>query len=120
MSQAKRKHGGRRPGAGRPEGTRNALPKGTVEAIRALRHRVPHDAPAEVADAAGYALQRVLEVLSGRVRGQDAGPVLKAAAMTREEFCGPLAQKVEATGPGGSALVVEVRKYTQEDDGDTE
>jgi hypothetical protein len=116
VSQTKRKHGGARPGAGRPAGTPNVLPKGTVEAIRALRHRVPEGASPEVADAAGFALTRVLDVLSGRVRGADAGPVLKAAAMTREEFCGPMAQRVEASGPEGKPMVVEVRKYTDDDE----
>ncbi|WFG54178.1 hypothetical protein Mx9_p71 [Myxococcus phage Mx9] len=37
--------------------------------------------------------------------------------MIREEVCGPLAQKLEHSGPEGGALVVEVRKYGPEDVG---
>lgn len=102
----KRKHvatgrkppGGRRPGAGRPAGTRNALPLGTVQAVKAMRLRVPDGTPYEAAELADEALGTVVEVMRGNVWYQAAGPRLKAATVLREEICGPLAQKVEHSG----------------------
>lgn len=111
----KKPPGGARPGAGRPEGTINALPYGSVQALKGLRLRVPEGAAPEAAELADRAFARVVDVLEERVHFQQAGHVLKAATMVREEICGPMAQKHEVGGVDGGALVVEVRKYPKED-----
>lgn len=102
--------GGKRQGAGRPKGVKNALPQGAVSAIRALRHRIPEGTPAELADAAGEALETVAEVMRGTVK-KGARDRLTAAAMLREEICGPVPKKHELTGKGGAPLIVEVIRY---------
>ncbi len=109
----KRKHrangkpkGGTRPGAGRPSGSNNTLPLGAVDALKTLRHRVPEGAPALLADLAGEGLQRIVDVMNERVHFSAAASVLKAAAMLREEVCGPVAQKLEHSGPDGAALKI--------------
>lgn len=111
----RRGRGGKRPGAGRPAGSKNTLPLGAVSAIRALRHRVPADAPKELADVAGEAFDAVVEVMRGEFRDSTvASTRLRAAAMVREEVCGPMAQKLEHTGKDGGPLVVEVVEYLDE------
>lgn len=107
MSEAKRPHratgkkppGGARPGAGRKPGATNALPYGAIKAVRAVNLRVPEGAPPEVAELANRALQRVVDVMEGRVK-VDSGGVLKAATLLREEVCGPVAQKLSVGGEG--------------------
>jgi hypothetical protein len=95
--------GGSRPGAGRPPGARNSLPLGAVGALKALRHRVPDGAPAPLADLAGEALEVVASVLRGEVYDAQAAQVrLKAAAMAREEVCGPIKQRVEHSFEGAT------------------
>ena len=98
-------HGGRREGAGRPPGSRNTLPYGAVQALRAQRLRVPADATPEEAEAAGYAFARVMDVLAGKVRSDKAATVLKAAVFVREVICGPITRKVEAKVATSVAVV---------------
>ena len=88
-------HGGSREGAGRPAGSRNALPYGAVQALRSMRWRVPADAHPAVAEGADYALARIFDVLAGRVPAHKSTQVLKAAVVIREEFCGPVTRKME-------------------------
>lgn len=107
--------GGARPGAGRPEGTSNALPYGTVQAIKALNLRVPEGASDAAKALANRALERVVDVLEEAVDYRQSGAVLKAATMVREEICGPMAQKHEVAGKDGAALVIEVHKLSREE-----
>lgn len=72
--------------------------------------RVPDGATPEAAELADRAFARVVDVLEERVHFQQAGHVLKAATMVREEICGPVAQKHELAGKDGGALVIEVHK----------
>lgn len=89
--------GGKRPGAGRPRGSRNALPAGAVGALRALRFRVPKDIAPELADAAGEALETVVKVMRGKVK-RGAIASLTAARVLREEICGPIPKQVQVAG----------------------
>ena len=82
------------PGPGRPVGTRNALPKGAVAAIKSLRHRVPAGLPEPIAEIADRAFQTVVDVMDGKV-GHEVTARLNAARYLRDETCGPIAQKVE-------------------------
>lgn len=89
--------GGKRPGAGRPRGARNALPAGAVSAIRALRHRVPDGTPAALADVAGEALETVVQVMRGKVK-RGAIARLTAARVAREDICGPVPKEFKHSG----------------------
>ncbi len=108
------KHGGKRPGAGRKPGTQNALPKGFVVALKAMKHRLPEDASEEVKAVAARAFERLVDVMEERVPVMAAGHVLKAATLLREEVCGRVAQPLEHSGPAGGQLVIEVHKYSGE------
>ncbi|AAK94377.1 hypothetical protein Mx8p42 [Myxococcus phage Mx8] len=116
MSNSPRKHratgkkppGGARPGAGRPKGSRNALPYGAVQAVESLSLRVPEGAHPEAKRLADRAFARVVDVLEERVDFKLAAPVLKAASMIREEVCGPIAQKHEVAGKDGQALSISI------------
>lgn len=101
----KRSRGGRRPGAGRPAGSRNALPREAVSAIRGLRHRVPAGTPEPLADVADEAFERIVAVMRGEVKF-DATAVLKAAATARDEVCGKVTDKLEHSG----GITVEIRE----------
>lgn len=92
---AKGKHGGKRPGAGRPKGADNALPYGAVQALRSLNHRLPASVSEEAKALSERCTARIVDVLEERVGFQEAGHVLKAATILREEICGPLKQRVE-------------------------
>lgn len=91
----KKPPGGRRPGAGRPKGSDNALPYGAVQAVASLRHRVPEEVSPALKAIADRALSRVVDVLEERVGYREMAGVLKAATILREEVCGPLKQRVE-------------------------
>lgn len=110
MSADKRKHGGKRPNAGRPSGSTNSLPYGAVEAIRSLRLRVPKDAHPDAINLAGEALEAIAKVMRGVVPASAAGNTLKAAALIRNEVCGPVTQKLEHTGAEGGPLQIVVQK----------
>ncbi len=114
-SQPKRGRGGKRPGAGRPAGSRNALGYGEAKAVHACKLRLPKDATPEAEYLAQRALQRIVDVMEGQVSFLEAGAVLKASTRVREEVCGPLAQKLEHAGPDGGQLVIEVRTLKADD-----
>lgn len=90
-----RKNGGKRPGAGRKPGTPNTLAYGEVKAIKSAKLRLPDGADEQSQLLAGRSLQRIVDVMEGRVSYLEAGAVLKAATRIREEVCGPLTQKQE-------------------------
>lgn len=95
------------PGRGRPKGSKNALPLGAVKALQTCRWRIPDGTSEAMADVADHALSRVLDVLDERVPANKAHAVLKAAQIAREEICGPIAQRLEHSGPGGGPIAVE-------------
>ncbi len=101
--------GGYRPEAGRKPGLTNYV----VPAIKSLRHRVPEGTPEELATAADRAFQRIVEVMEGDV--PEPQSVLKAAALLRDEICGPVAQKHLHSGADGKALEVVVRTVADAD-----
>lgn len=105
MSEAKRKHvatgkprGGARANAGRKPGSKNALPLGAVSAVRALRLRVPEGTSPVAAELAGEAFERIVKVMREQVSSFQAGNVLKAATLVRQEVCGPVPTKVDVGG----------------------
>ena len=124
MDQPKRKHvatgkkppGGARPGAGRPKGA-NLLEYGESSAIRAMKLRVPEDAPEEYAQLAGEALETLVKVMRGEVHSEDAPHRRNAARDIREEICKPIPKAVAVTDAQGGAFVVKVVSLA---DGDEE
>lgn len=70
----------------------------TPNVVKTIRHRVPEDAPAEVKTLADRALARMEDVLEERVGHQQAPSVLKAAALIREEVCGPVHRDINVKG----------------------
>lgn len=107
--------GGRREGAGRPQGSSSALRYGEVKALRGLRYRVPEGTHEAFADVADIAFERIVDVMLERVDPKQGAQVLKSATHIREEICGPVAQRLEHTGADGASLVVEVRKLAKEE-----
>ena len=99
--------GGKRPGAGRPAGVAEVLPRGAVKAIRAMRHRVPDGTPRQLADVADEALATVVDVMRGRVV-DGARERLSAAALLREEVCGPVPKRHEVSGPDGAPISISI------------
>lgn len=95
-------------------GSANALPLGAIKAIKAAGLRVPKEATPEARELADEALQRIVDVMREDVDGFKAGGVLKAATHIRSEICGPLVQKVEASGPDGGPLEVIVKTVADE------
>lgn len=110
-------NGGARPGAGRPEGVNEPLPRGTIAALKGLRHRVPSGTPEVAADIADEAFSAIVDVMRGEFRRKGSREVLRAATALRAEVCGPIVQKLEHTGADGQALIVEVRTYGADEDG---
>lgn len=108
MPGAPGKSGGKRGGSGRPNGARNALPYGGKQAIDACRFRVPDDASDEQIMLADRSLQRIVDCMEGRVFPEMLTGILKAATWVRTEACGPMAQKVEHSGPNGGELKVSI------------
>jgi hypothetical protein len=103
QQKPKRKHratggpmGGARPGAGRPAGSRNVLPKGTVKLVAGLRHRVPPGTPEPLAELADETLETLARVMRKPKRGDFIR--LQAATAIRADICGPPTQKVEHGG----------------------
>lgn len=99
----KRKHrangkpiGGVRKGAGRKLGDTNTLPLGAVQAIKAMRLRVPEGISEPLAEVADEAFEAVVSVMRMDFFDPAAAQArLRAAAMVREEICGPVKQRVE-------------------------
>lgn len=96
--ESKSKRGGKRPGAGRPRGSKNILPAGAVAAIKACGLRVPKDATPAERELADRALQRVADVMEEQVSSFQSFAVLTAARTIREEVCGPVVKKVDVSG----------------------
>lgn len=115
MPGTKGRSGGKRPGAGRPQGSTNTLEYGEVAAVAAAKLRVPEEADPAVQFIAGRALVRMLEVMEAKVWEKQARNVLAAATRVREEACGPLAQKLQHTGTDGNAITVVVRKFGEDE-----
>jgi hypothetical protein len=108
---ARKGRGGRRPGAGRPPGSKNALPQGAVAAIRALKLRVPADASPEVEELAAETLATTVEIMRRGYRTRGAMVRLLAAKEARVEVCGKVAEKHEHSGTITHAhLVAEAAK----------
>lgn len=95
--------GGKRPGAGRPAGANDVLPRGAVALIKALRHRVPKEVDQEVADIADEALGTLVSVMRGEIR-DNARDRMGAATALREEICGPVPKKLEHSGTDGAPI----------------
>jgi hypothetical protein len=114
----KRKHvktgrkapGGRRPGAGRPFGALDRVPRPTHGQIATITRHIPADATPAERQAAIYGLQRLVELAS-----DDDNPTvaIKAAIRLRDEICGVLTQRHEVTGAGGGAITVEVVRLAE-------
>lgn len=103
--------GGKRPGAGRPPGSKNALPQGFVKAVKVAKLRVPEDASPELADLADACQERIIDVMLEKVSPFSAFSVLTAARSLREEICGKVAEKHEHSGTVTHAhLVAEAAK----------
>lgn len=122
----KRKHvatgapkGGSRAGAGRPVGVSEPLERGAVKALKAVRLRVPDNTSPEAAAIADEALERVLDVMRGKVYWQDAGSVLKAATHVRLEVCGNPTQKLEHSGPGGEPISITINRGPKPSDSES-
>lgn len=123
MDQPKRKHratgkprGGARSGAGRREGSTNALRLGEVRAVKAAGLRVPETASEAERKLADRAQQRIIDVMEEKVGFLKMPHVLKAAATLREEICGPVSKKVAVTGADGGPLTVKVVEFTGDGD----
>lgn len=90
------RHGGARPGAGRPKGSKNRKPQGFVSALKGWR--IPPGTPPEAVEVADYALSRVIDVAAERVPSHAAPSVLKACITVRDEICGPVATRMHIDG----------------------
>lgn len=87
---------------GRPPGTPNVLPYGAVKALGTAKFRLRKDIDQAVkqdaADVAGYALERMVQVLAGTIHSRKAPTILKAAIAVREETCEPIVKEVKVGG----------------------
>lgn len=123
MAEPKKPHratgkpkGGARPGAGRPKGIKNTLPLGMVKAMKAISRRLPSDASEDEKTVVERSLQRVADVMEGKVHSSIATPVLKAATYLNEEICGPVARTVNLNAKLGLAeLLDEATKIAEEE-----
>jgi hypothetical protein len=97
-STGKKPPGGPRKGSGRPEGTPNTLEYGEVKAVKVSGLRIPEGTPEAHVELADRALEKIVDIMEGRVSYLSASHVLKAATRLREEVCGPIAQKHEVSG----------------------
>lgn len=100
--------GGARNGAGRPTGSNNALAYGEVRVVKAAGLRVPENATPEMRELADEGLDVITRVMRGEVSFIEAPVRLKAAAMVREEVCGPVAKQVNLAGSDGGPLQVSI------------
>lgn len=100
--------GGARPGAGKPRGTKQILEYGQVKAVKAAGLRIPEGTPQEAREVADESLGVIIEAMRGQLGYLDGPFRLKAAAMLREEICGPVKQRFEHTGPNDGPLQVSI------------
>lgn len=78
--------------------TPRGLSPADYDAIASARIRIPKDASPVEAMIAKRSLERLIEVMEGRVPFRKANAALKAAVMVREEICGPIQRTVEVKG----------------------
>jgi len=87
---------------GRPPGTPNVLPYGAVKALGTAKYRVRKDIDIaqrqDASDVAGYALERMVQVLGGSINHRKGPTILKAAIAVREEMCEPIVKEVKVGG----------------------
>jgi hypothetical protein len=87
---------------GRPPGSVNVLPLGAVKALGTAGYRVRKDIDArlrqDASDVAGYALDRMVQVVAGTIHSRKGPTILKAATALREEMCEPLVKEVKVGG----------------------
>ncbi len=110
-------NGGRREGAGRPKGSKSALPLGDVKALKSLRRRIPDEVSEEDAEIAEDAFQVMVKVMTGKIHEKNGGRLrLSAATAVREDVCIPKKQVVEHSG---EVFVGVIDPYAEpaEDDG---
>ena len=89
-------NGGRREGAGRPKGSKSALPLGDVKALKSLRRRIPDEVSEEDAETAEDAFKVMVDVMTGKIHEKNGGRLrLSAATAVREDVCIPKKQQVE-------------------------
>lgn len=81
--------------ADKKSGAKRDLPRGFVAALK-LRH--PADASEETKAAADWALQRLVDVASGKVSYRQAPSVIKAVVQMRDEICGPIPKDLNVKG----------------------
>ncbi len=108
-----RPHGGPRPGAGRPPGSKNILPTGMVRTLKALNMRVPEKMTEGQEMLLTKSEEAILKVMEGKVHGSIAGAMLLAARTAREEICGPIAQKVQVQATIGIASLLDEVKMIE-------
>jgi hypothetical protein len=93
--------GGKRTGAGRPSGSKDVLPRGSIPAIRSLTI-APKGVRAkglelseEEQAIADRAFQRIVDVMDGRVHPSEMPSVLKASTEVRSEVLGERTKKLD-------------------------
>lgn len=101
-------HGGARPGAGRPPGTRNALPKGAAKTLKAHRRfvKLGPDATRGQLEAAMEAEQALLEVLRSDWKKPGAHARITSAAAVLDRAAGAVTKPVTVASPDGGPLRV--------------
>jgi hypothetical protein len=68
------------------------------EAIRAAKVRIPEKATPVEVTLAQRSLERMVEIMEGRVPFRKANAALKATVALREEICGPIQRTVNVQG----------------------
>ena len=82
-----------------------ALPRGSVKALKALSHRVPEGTAPEAAQVADEAFGTLVEVMRGNVK-RGARERLSAAAAIREEVCGAVPKQHNVNAQVATTIVV--------------
>lgn len=67
------------------------------KALRAMKWRVPKDAPEAAAELAGEALEKIVKVMRQGVHFKNARNVLSSAVALRDDICGPVVRKMEVS-----------------------
>jgi biopolymer transport protein ExbB/TolQ len=75
--------------------TYGALTAGEEKAIKAMKWRVPKEAPPEAAELAGEAFAVIVDVMRRGVPYRFARNTLSAAVAVRDDICGPVVRRVE-------------------------
>jgi hypothetical protein len=87
-------------GPGGPTGPRSkdCITREEKQAIRAMKWRVPAEAPEQAVELANEALGTIVKVMRQGVMFKHARTTLAAAAAVRDEVCGPIKRQVEVSG----------------------